>query len=951
MEEAHHRASQEAASRRQARERLFTSQPSSTWTSVPLTTRVLVAGHCLRSSLAHKVALCSAYPVPLEQRSSSMGAPVMAAPEHNPSSEIGGEIPDLNETHGGNSHWLVPYETPALGENTITPMDTEEAENFDVERGEEAPERLEADEFNNGDAGSDAETVHRKDTPDSPSWPNRVCIGKESPPRPSAPGRTSALEMSIRRFMNKDSETVINPKIATSFDSLEEAYDFYNLYSWELGFGIRYGKSRLSAERVKCMQELVCGCAGKPMNLNSRSFRCECPAMIRLLRSEDIGWYVAEHLIDHNHTLSKTCEEKLHWNSHRHLDRYTKELVKLLRENSVNISKVYSIIGSFFGKVENVPFTKGALKTLCGKLNREQSDDDIKKTIDMFKEIQVEDPSFTYTVEVDKESRIKSLMWANGRSIEQYQYFGDVLTFDTTYRTNLYDMPFGIFLGVSNHFQSIILGGVILREESTESFKWVFSEFVRMMGGKPPQTILTDQAHGMEVALADVLPNTTHRWCKWHVLKRAKECLGRLYGKKNDFRAEFHKIIHQMLTKEEFEDGWEMLLSKYGLQKHPYLTQIYGVRHKWAKPYFRGKFCAKMTSTQRTESANHVLKAYVPPACTMHLFARQYGKLQFDRESEETYQERGCFRGDVLKVNLPIERHASQVYTRAMFEQFGHNLFESSYYAVEEVEIGRRYLTRHVNNGNREPWCKVVYEVKVDEDGELFTCICGNFEHTGMLCFHCLKVMVHRGVEKIPTKHILKRWTVDARDVLPSNLVHYQQDRGRPRPLSMRHSRLYLKALELVKMGGSNIASYAAAMDVLVEGLVKVAPLSLVKDVLGLAEKELAAKPAAACIETVAESGDTVDGDFSMGGLSAPNRQRVWGRPNASREKVPYEQSLKRSRSCSICRERGHKSTTCPQRGDAPMRERKRASCSNCGITGHRKSTCGIPMSSDFTTN
>jgi hypothetical protein len=216
---------------------------------------------------------------------------------------------------------------------------------------------------------------------------------------------------------------------------------------------------------------------GKPTRLNSRSFRCECPAMLRLLRTEDNGWYVAEHRVDHNHALSKTCEENLRWPSHRYIDRYTKELVKRLRENNVNASKVHSIIGSFFREVESVPLTKRSLKTLCGKLSREQSDVDIKKTIDVLKEIQVADPSLMYTFEVDKESRVKSLMWTNGRSIEKYQYFGDVLTFDTTYRTNLYDLPFGIFMGVNNHFQSIILGGVLLREESTEFqmgfFKWV----------------------------------------------------------------------------------------------------------------------------------------------------------------------------------------------------------------------------------------------------------------------------------------------------------------------------------------------------------------------------------------------------------------------------------------------------------------------------------------------
>ena len=56
--------------------------------------------------------------------------------------------------------------------------------------------------------------------------------------------------------------------------------------------------------------------------------------------------------------------------------------MKQLRGNNVNLSKVYNIIGSFFGKMENVPFTKRALRNLCGKIGRDKAEDDVRKTME-----------------------------------------------------------------------------------------------------------------------------------------------------------------------------------------------------------------------------------------------------------------------------------------------------------------------------------------------------------------------------------------------------------------------------------------------------------------------------------------------------------------------------------------------------------------------------------------
>lgn len=48
--------------------------------------------------------------------------------------------------------------------------------------------------------------------------------------------------------------------------------------------------------------------------------------------------------------------------------------------------------------MENVPFTKRALETLCGKISSEQADDNVGKTIEVF---WAADPEFTYSVQVD----------------------------------------------------------------------------------------------------------------------------------------------------------------------------------------------------------------------------------------------------------------------------------------------------------------------------------------------------------------------------------------------------------------------------------------------------------------------------------------------------------------------------------------------------------------------
>lgn len=81
-------------------------------------------------------------------------------------------------------------------------------------------------------------------------------------------------------------------------------------------------------------------------------------------------------------------------------------------------------------------------------------------------------------------------------------------------------------------------------------------------------------------------------------------------------------------------------MRKYKLEKNKFLKRIYRHRGVWARPYFMHVFCAGMTSTQRSESANHMLKQFIQRSAPMHVFVSKFNEFQNDcneQEDKETH--------------------------------------------------------------------------------------------------------------------------------------------------------------------------------------------------------------------------------------------------------------------------------------------------------------------------
>ncbi|CAN6164927.1 unnamed protein product [Urochloa humidicola] len=90
-----------------------------------------------------------------------------------------------------------------------------------------------------------------------------------------------------------DGISVFLPRTGTVFDSAAEGYEFYNLYSWDVGFGIRFARSRTNSQQYRTRQDIVCACSGNGPEHLQMSQRTGCMAMVRLLRTDDHGWYVS----------------------------------------------------------------------------------------------------------------------------------------------------------------------------------------------------------------------------------------------------------------------------------------------------------------------------------------------------------------------------------------------------------------------------------------------------------------------------------------------------------------------------------------------------------------------------------------------------------------------------------------------------------------------------------
>jgi zinc finger SWIM domain-containing protein 3 len=557
--------------------------------------------------------------------------------------------------------------------------------------------------------------------------------------------------------------------LGRTFQTTEHAFAAYNAYAKAAGFSVRKdGCHKFKGTDLIRDRTFICSNAGHRNRKHienpdrqraHRSLtRCGCTAKITLYYNHTNNNYVVRHFhAEHNHDMVIPAFSS-ELRSHRKVDQASLAQAKALRLSGVGTSKVMNHFTAELGGYDKVGFTR---KDLYNALDRDRKNEiefgDSNASLAWLEGRGEGDKSFFFRHTVDDSNCLDKLFFTDERSMEEYKVFGDCLLFDATYKTNGYRFPLVILSGVNNHRNTCVFATALVQNETTETYVWVLTNLVQAMGGRRPNTVITDGDRSMHAAIKTVFPNAIHRSCLWHLQRNAATNVKKV----KDFNIIFKAHAELDCPTYVFDRRWFEMVDKYGLRKNKWIEDVFNIRQMWAEPYLRGIFFADCRSTQRCEGLNAMLKkAYDDRSSTFIKFLKSYFRwLGSLRVTTITAEYKSNYTTEILTTPLQeIEAHALRIFTRNIFLRFRDNIVAQGALHHAEITIAT-YQNTHTYNvldhGNPGVTRTTTYHASANH----FQCDCRFFESVGYPCKHIIYVMKCVGVNNIPDSCYNLRWT------------------------------------------------------------------------------------------------------------------------------------------------------------------------------------------------
>ncbi|GJV67930.1 FAR1-related sequence 5-like protein [Tanacetum coccineum] len=580
------------------------------------------------------------------------------------------------------------------------------------------------------------------------------------------------------------------PKIGSEYSTIDKCIEMYSKYTEKSGFTIRKSTQEKLKSGIPSRKYLLCNKEGLPKGVNKDTMseetrenqirtgsiiRTRCLARAKIKLNVTHTTYVLYEFEEaHNHTFVPKAYRNL-TKKRKQLSHPEQIFVQQLGSTSIGATRAHHLYVSTHGGYESVNSTETEYRNHQRDLNAHIGDGDAQMLITKLtnRKMHVDNFSFEYVVE---NSQLSALFWADEMSEYNYKEFGDTISFDATFRTNKYNMVFVPFTGIDNHRKCVTFGAGMLSNETTLSYKWLLTCFLKAFK-KQPRLVVTDQDPAMRNAIASICSKVLDN---------------------GTFRRRLHHLVWSLyIDPDEFEKKWHLLIEEFDLKENKWLSDMYNIRNRWIPAYFKDvELCGLMRTTSRSMSENSFFLNFTIGGSTLIKFMMCFeAAMERQRHRQEILDDSTMQKIPRFKTKLPIERYAQKKYTKTMFtyiqEEINsavydcHQISETLENGIETVTIKEirdikvntsrkkyNFGETSVQNKRNQTKKELRFKVSTDKSDGSVLCSCMNFARFGFLCRHIFCVLKGNGVEVIPDKYILKRWK---RDILPPHIRRKKQ--------------------------------------------------------------------------------------------------------------------------------------------------------------------------------
>ncbi|XP_020245558.1 protein FAR1-RELATED SEQUENCE 6-like isoform X2 [Asparagus officinalis] len=598
------------------------------------------------------------------------------------------------------------------------------------------------------------------------------------------------------------------PQLGMVFKSYGEACYFYKQYAQSVGFAATVRRSSFK-ENGECLHLILACCKwGKGREgeeYQSRpTAKTNCQASIKLrLRGEGL-LHLEKVNLEHNHELNPSITKVY-------------RCFKILSNNKVLRPKSgHNPIQAH--ERQNYLTVEEDHRNSSGRRHLKLGQGDDEAIQQFFTRLQNKNSHFFYLIDLNEDGCLCNVFWADSRSRAAYKYFGDVMSFDTTYLRDAFQVPLVLFLGVNNHGQSVLLGCGLLSGETIENYIWVFKAFVACMLSKLPNAIVTDHCKAIQGAVAEVFHGVRHRLCLYHIMEKMAERL-REYSAYTEIKKTLMKVVYDSLKVEEFEENWRIMIDRYNLEGCEWLNSIYKSRNSWVPVFLKDTFWAGLSTTQPKESITPFFDGFVNSKTSLRRFFIIYEAVLQAKYEKEIEADSDSFNGYWRMVSkFHMEEQLSKLYTLNIFKLFQDELKATMYCDVSLCKVDGVISTFEVKESlfledgktTKINYCEVLYY----SDEPKVQCICGSFQSRGILCRHALAVLKFQQVYEIPSHYILSRWQKDYKRL---HLLEQSCDDVASKNLMEKYDYLSMRCLQLLEVGLISNDKYQLALKLIRE--------------------------------------------------------------------------------------------------------------------------------------